>query len=229
METPTNDIRERFFDQVVKDKSFIDVGGIYGIVREKVSVARRLGAGRVALLDLPPASDASWDQMRDHLAKNNVTDCEFLSGDVQRLHVEPRDVVHCSGVLYHVPNMLGFVAALRKLTKEHCILSTTVMPTSVEVDGESLTTMDGAAVFLPGLAGKERDIFVKYWQRWGAEDITFAEPQYGGHRNLANFFPNWWIPTVGAFKAIATCAGFTILDEGYVEGMEPVAYALLLR
>lgn len=229
MDRKPEDIRTRFIAEAVSGRSFIDVGGLYWTVHEKVSVARFFGATKVALLDLPPTTDAAWDKMRDRLASKNIIDCEFISGDVQTVNAPQFDVVHSSGVLYHVPNMLSFVQALRAMTKERCILSTTVMPTTIEVDGETLTTLDGSAVFLPGLEGKNRELFVKYWQRWGSEDITFADKAYGGYTNTSNFFPNWWFPTVGALRGIARCAGFDIIDEGPVEGMSPVAYALLLK
>jgi hypothetical protein len=51
---------------------------------------------------------------------------------------------------------------------------------------------------------------------------------YGGHRNLTNYFPNWFIPTVAAFRAMAISAGFTIVDEAPVEP-EDLSHCLLLR
>jgi hypothetical protein len=70
---------------------------------------------------------------------------------------------------------------------------------------------------IPALAGRERQLVVEWFKRRGRGDVAFPEERFGGHRNLVNYYPNWFIPTVAAFKAMASCAGFAIVDEGPVE------------
>ena len=53
------DPRDRFIHEVSKDKSFVDVGGLWGTVNERVSVAHAAGARELAMLDISPP-DGKW-------------------------------------------------------------------------------------------------------------------------------------------------------------------------
>ena len=49
------DVRDTYIRQVVAGKSFADVGGLWGTVNEKVSVAHAYGARALTMIDVSPA------------------------------------------------------------------------------------------------------------------------------------------------------------------------------
>jgi hypothetical protein len=223
-----NDPRNVFINRVANGKSFIDVGGLSEIVKERVSVAHAAGACDLALMDVEEPSCPWWGQLRERLTNRGVKECEFISGDIMNCKVTTYDVVHSSGVLYHLPAPMLYLARLRQMTRAHCILTSTTVPTSLTVDGEDLHLASASTLVVPALAGRERELVVEWYRRRGRSDVASPVESHGGHRNLANYYPNWFIPTVAAFKAMAICAGFAIVDEGPVEP-EDLSHCLLLR
>jgi hypothetical protein len=138
------------------------------------------------------------------------------------------DVVHSSGVLYHLPSPLEYISRLRAITREFCILTSTTIPNTIVVDREHLDIPNGATLFVPSLAGKELKIIVEWFKRRGRENIAEPVNRFGGYRNLYNYYPNWFIPTVPAFRSMAECCGFEIVNEAEIEP-ESLSYCLLLR
>jgi hypothetical protein len=138
------------------------------------------------------------------------------------------DIVFSSGVLYHLPAPLTYLARLRRITGEYCILTSSTAPTRFAVDDRELTLPSASAIFIPALEGAEKDLVVEWYRRRGRDNVAEPEEQRGGYRNLANYRPNWFMPTVAALRAMAVCAGFTIVDESPVEA-EDLSHCLLLR
>jgi len=55
-----NDLRDDYIGKVVKGKSFADVGGLWVVVNEKVSVAHLHGANELAMIDVSPRGHELW-------------------------------------------------------------------------------------------------------------------------------------------------------------------------
>ena len=206
-----SDPRDEYLSQVVKGKSFADVGGLWGTVKEKVSVAHRYGASALTMIDVAPPPHEEWRLFEERRRDLGLPPVNCISGDVVSL-VEsnscPRfDVVHCSGVLYHIPDPVRLVAALRKVTREYLILCSVVTATKVKSDEGTLELPKAAALFIPALQDRERAILSSYWWRFVGDQalgITGPQPSW----QLDDFSPWWWLPTVEALKSICTVAGF---------------------
>ena len=56
-----SDPRDAFIARVVRGKSFADVGGLWGTVNEKVSVAHAAGAASLAMVDISEWGDR-WNE-----------------------------------------------------------------------------------------------------------------------------------------------------------------------
>jgi 2-polyprenyl-3-methyl-5-hydroxy-6-metoxy-1,4-benzoquinol methylase len=128
-----SDPRDEYLSQIVKGKSFADVGGLWGTVSEKVSVAHRYGASALTMIDVAPPPNEEWRLFEERRRDLRLPPVNCISGDVVSL-VESNtcpqfDVVHCSGVLYHIPDPVRLVAALRKITREYLILCSVVTAT----------------------------------------------------------------------------------------------------
>ena len=206
-----NDPRDEFLSQVVKGKSFADVGGLWGTVSEKVSVAQQNGATALTMIDVLPSTAEEWRLFELRRRDLGIPPVNCISGDVVSLAESDEcpqfDVVHCSGVLYHMPDPLRLVAALRKITREYLIICSVVTATKVESDEGTLHVPQAAALFVPALHERERAILSSYWRRFVGDQalgITGPQPSW----QLDDFSPWWWLPTVEALKSICTVAGF---------------------
>ncbi|MCS6912680.1 MAG: methyltransferase domain-containing protein [Myxococcales bacterium] len=224
------DPRDAFLARVVRGQSFADVGGLWGTVSEKVSVAHQHGARELTMIDIVPPDHELWAAFEDRRHRLGLPEVRCLSGDIIRLANGPEppvfDVVHCSGVLYHLPNPMAFLAAMRKVTRRHLVLSSSVTATRLENAHGRLEVPRSAALFVPALRGRERDIVRGHWQPLvgqGAIGLTSDLERW----HPEDYVPWWWLPTPDALRALCECAGFRCLDEAPY--WENHAYTLLLE
>jgi len=222
------DPRDKYIRRVVAGKTFIDIGGLSNVINERVSTASAAGATSVTMMDVEGPQCPWWNELRQRLKENGVTECDFISGDVLSTELEPREIVHSSGVLYHLPSPIEYIAKLRRITKEYCVLTSTTVSTRIETDSGSLSIPSSSVLFVPALSGPERQIVRDWFFRAGRGDVTERVDRFGGWKNLTNYYPNWFIPTVSAFEQMARCGGFDVVEGSAVEPNE-YSYCLLLR
>lgn len=223
------DPRDDFLSKVLKGKSFADVGGLWGIVNEKVSVAHSLGASALTMIDVAPSDNVLWQSFETRRRTLSLPQVECLSGDVVVLAADQScpsyDVVHCSGVLYHAPHPMLVLAALRRLSRQYLILTSSITSSRVVSKAGILELPASSCLFIPALQGKERAILSSYWSQFVGEaalGLTKEIPNF----ELDDFGPWWWLPTVDALTAMCKAAGFHCLDGAYMWNHN--AYTLLL-
>ena len=206
-----SDVRDTYIGQVVAGKSFADVGGLWGTVNEKVSVAHTHGARALTMIDISPTDSDLWTLFEQRRRTLRLPTVECVSGDLLTLAQADScpqfDVVHCSGVLYHLPEPMRFLRALRKITRESLILTSAITATRIEGEKGVLEVPAAAMLCIPALHGREREIVQSYWQGVvgdGAFGLTQELPEW----SFEDFGPWWWLPTVEALKAMCEVAGF---------------------
>ena len=57
---------------LVPDNSFVDVGGLWGLSNERVTVAAKAGAARVAMIDIHPLGEQAWIDFDNHAKSHDV-------------------------------------------------------------------------------------------------------------------------------------------------------------
>ena len=222
------DPRDRYIARVVAGKSFLDVGGLWGVVNEKISVAHAAGASSLAMLDICVPEHELWTAFEARRTQLGVGEVRCLARDVQALAPDfPRfDVVHCSGVLYHVPDPFRLLAALHRITRHYLVLTTVVTGERVECAAGALTVPAAAAIFVPALADAEREILRGYWTAFvgdAAWGLTREVEAWGAR----DYVPWWWLPTRHAVERMCEAAGFR--TEARASMWNDNAYTLLLR
>jgi hypothetical protein len=120
------------------------------------------------------------------------------------------------------------LSRLRRITGEYCIVTSTTLPTRITVDERELQIPSASVIFVPALDGSEKEIIVEWYRRRGRGNIAEAEQRFGGHANLSNYYPNWFLPTVAVMRMMVISAGFAIVDEAPVEPGD-LSHCLLLR
>jgi hypothetical protein len=224
--TDAGDVRDAFLAEVVKDRSFAEVGGLWGAVNEKVSVAHRAGAASLTMIDVMPPEDEWWGRFRDRMREHGVTKYETISGDVATARVGPFDVIHCSGVLYHVPHPIEFLALLRDRLNEHLVLSSAVVPRRIENQDGVLDVPEGGALFVPAMDENAKRVYTRHWQ--GDSDAAmWGVNRAFDHFRLDNYVPWWWLMTVSAIRGMARVAGFDVVRDAPL--FTGAAHTFLLR
>src|SRR5260370_410077 len=79
LRTAMSDIRDVFISRVVDGRSFAEVGGLWGTVNEKVSVAHQRGAQALAMFDTAPEGHMWWQKFEERRASLNVPDVRCVS------------------------------------------------------------------------------------------------------------------------------------------------------
>ncbi len=216
---PSSDPRDLFIARTVKGKSFIDIGGLWGLLGEKVSVAHRHGATRKVLLDHIPLSDPGWKLFHERMAELSVEDYECVCGDVLSVTINPFDVVHSAGILYHMSNPLQYVAKLRLMTRHHLILSSAIVPEYLQNDQGEIHLPYSGAMFVPGLNQEEKAVLAEYWRQRvpKTQGLSKAPEALGITEDckfeLTDAAPYWWIFTLSTVKSICEVCGFRVIDE----------------
>lgn len=223
------DPRDAYIARVVGGKSFADVGGLWGTINEKVSVAHCNGAMQLTMIDVSAPGHRLWQLFEERRRALGLPEVSCISADIVQLAETSEcpqfDVVHCSGVLYHVPDPMRFLAALRRVTREYLVLTTAVTATKVTSAAGNLEVPSTACLFLPALQGEERRVVDSYWRQF-VGDAAMGLTQQIAAWDVEDFAPWWWLPTVDALKGMCRASGFA-----YVEGTHAWnnnAYTLLL-
>ena len=210
------DLRDEFIGRVAEGRSFADVGGLWGVVNEKVTVAARHHARKLTMVDVSPAEGELWQSFRDRLAAAAVPECECISEDVCALAARAApayDVVHCSGVLYHHPNPVQLLESLRRITTRYLILTSAVLHESVINQFGSYHLPSSGAVFVPALDREEREILWKHWRDDAGVGACYGISEEAKW-NPGELGPWWWLFTPRVMLAMATSVGFRVLESG---------------
>ena len=207
------DLRDRFISRVVSGKTFADVGGLWNTIGEKVSVAAAAGAKKLTMIDVLPEDNEWWDKFKDRIISFNITDCECISGDINSVSVGTFDVVHSSGILYHLPNPISYIEKLCQITNEYLVLTTAIIPGLIINRHGILITKPGRSLYVPSLSQREKKIYARFYTG-GNKEMLLGGINHEAVFTLQNYSPWWWLMTVETIKSICNIAGFDILENG---------------
>ncbi|GIK40755.1 MAG: hypothetical protein BroJett011_45880 [Chloroflexota bacterium] len=211
-----SDFRDECIARVVKGKTFADVGGLWGTISEKVSVAHKYGAASLTMVDIQAEGNEWWQKFDDRMHQLGVTEYKCVSTDICNPSLatllQPFEVVHCAGVLYHHPNPMVMLVALRSITKQYLILSSVITQQVIKNEKGTYTIPPSGVVFVPALNDAERAILKVYWDKIGA---AFGLTEKYTYR-LDDFAPWWWLPTAPALLAMCQAAGFKVLEHALI-------------
>jgi len=210
-----SDLRDAYIARVVSGKTFGEVGGLWGTVSEKVSVAHAHGATSLTMIDVSPMDNELWLRFRARLVELRVPEVREISADICSITNEeisgPFDVVHCSGVLYHHPNPMVMLLALRNITRQYLVLTSAVTQTVIENEHGRYEIPPSGVMFVPALSVQEFEIVRAYWQAIHVSGQGLTERcRY----TIDNFDPWWWLPTPTSMMAMCEAAGFKVEDDG---------------
>jgi SAM-dependent methyltransferase len=198
------DNRRRLIRQLAPGRSFLDLGGMFGIAGEMAFLAEASGATRVVLFD---GMDPSDDFAATHRA--NSSSVEFVQGDFHDpaavAALGKFDIVWCTGVIYHSPHPLQQLRYLRQLTEEHLVLGTHVIP---EISG-----IEQACVLYPGISSAMQDTIATFHggrERFPGMAAPFDTTPLMAYANM------WWGISPSALRSMLHFSGFQVTEEHVV-------------
>ena len=193
--------RLRFVEEYAPGRSFVDVGGMYGMHGDIAFQAEAAGATEVTLFDSGEPSPAFLERAAAQRSKIRTVQGD-LEDPVSMERVGVHDVVWCTGVIYHTPNPFLQISHLRSITRRYLFLGSATIP---EIPG-----VPQACVYYPYLEQSARAPWARGWRdpagALGIGTPFYERPMYG-HGNC------WWGITPSAMRAMVRSARFEIVEE----------------
>ena len=211
----------KWIERLVPGRSFADIGGLSGTVNEMVTVAARAGATRYCMVDMQPEGNEWWRAFHEHCRTRGVEDYACHIANLEDPMLPERlgkfDVVHCSGILYHAPDPVHLLRQLRRLTREHLILTTMAVPERIATSRGEHPISTGAAYFIPALDERDRALFSEHFDRLSIQVPGVNAPAVArwmdGDVNY-EYGPWWWLWTPRFVAKMLEVVGFEVLEGG---------------
>jgi len=216
-----------WIEKIAAGKSLVDIGGIgENSSNERVSTAIRAGAKVAAIADFEPFDMHLWKTFREKMSAANIHNfIAYEKIDIRDEAIASKlpifDIVHSTGILYHLPDPVTAVYNLRKVTGEYIIVNTVVIPNKIRNDYVTFVTDDSRAVFLPSLSEDDRLILGEHYRSKFGWHINVQSPRLADTTAMMPYvtahglscYPYWWLFTKAAFRHLVQMMGFSIEDE----------------
>lgn len=214
MDDPTNEI----IAENVAGLTFVDVGGLWGTVNERVTVALKAGCASATMLDHQPPASIWWAKFHERasslgMAGRYVAATADLDDPQLVAKHGSFDFVNCSGIIYHAPSPFHTLMQLRTLTKRYLLLGSMTVPATVRGASGTIDMSDGAAYFVPALTGTKLQIFKEHFSALGVSvhNVVSQEREPWLLRlGEPNYAPWWWFWSADSLALMAEAAGFRL-------------------
>lgn len=213
--------KHKWIAELVPNKSFIDIGGLWGTVNETVTLAAKAGARSYTMADIAPVGAPMWQAFDKRCEEIGVSGYESRTIDIcdeAQVDAFPSyDVVHCSGIMYHVSDPIQFIQNVAKVTNEHLIISSMTVPEVIrEGFFNKLESPIGTAHSVPAMSSKNRQLVKNFYARQGLDssvvDILPYEELFLPNRRV-NTGPWWWLYTIDTLAAMCEVCGLDVVKK----------------
>jgi hypothetical protein len=218
---------DNWIRRLVADKTFADVGGLWGTINEKVSVAALAGAKETTMIDVAPLNNPLWNDFYarceqngvncDHSISVNINSPDFLA------EVGTYDIVHCSGIIYHCPDPVYSIYQLFSIASKYLIIGTTVIPDKIKNASGTLAMEPGAVLFVPAMDDRQKRIVQMYFKEVGATTMVGITTHID-HWDVTDYAPWYWLFTTKYVSSVCLMAGWHLEDAFYAWGGRAAYY-----
>ena len=186
-----------WISEITRDCSFADVGGLWGTVNEKISVAALAGASSTTMIDIQPERNSLWEAFYKRCKEKGVICNKSIVANLDSPDFVARagqyDVVHCSGIIYHCPNPLYSVSQLVKITKKYLILASTSIPITISNKDGSIKMEDNSALLVSAMTDTQKRVVNRYFSEVGADNILpIGQTQSVMGSDQGVIYTPWW-------------------------------------
>ncbi len=215
--------QDRWIREYAPGLSFADVGGLWGTVGEKASVAYRAKCRSVAMVDVMAPQSEWWAKFHAHVEQKGVPRSAITTRVANLEHdnfpqlAGTYDYVNCSGVLYHVPNPLNVMRNLALITGKYLCVSTQIIPERIVNGAGTLEVPEGQAMFVPSLTATQKSVLKQFYDENNYK-VTHINrdgvPFFKDGR--FNYGPSYWLPTRGMVAAWIKMFGLEVIESGLI-------------
>jgi hypothetical protein len=212
-----DDNRDDYIRVIAPKRSFLEIGGLWGEVNEKATVAFQAGSTEIGVLDIWSPESEWWTRFHARCSAVGLKGVKEFVGSIDNAQAVEKlgmyDIVHCSGVLYHCPNPFLSLAHLRKLTGERLLLATAVMPPVIENEFGRLALDADAAILVPCLTEDKRRVIERHVAgAYGGVAYGVSSPiECWFFRDGApNYGAWWWLWTEDYVRRMILASGFAV-------------------
>ena len=202
----------------VSGLSFVDIGGLWGTSGETVTTALLAGASRAVMADIQEPGGVWWQKFEAHCAELGAEGYEELQVDICAPDAPERlgtfEFVHCSGVMYHVPDLFRFVGNLVSVTAKYLMLSSVVMPAQIRGPSGILSFGPDHAYLAPVLSPENRRAVAEYLTEKGLRADGVNESAKYLNQGQPSFGPWWWLFSSEFMMRLVGMYGLEILAAG---------------
>ena len=202
----------------VNERSFVDIGGLWGTHGEMMTTAARAGASRVMMADIQEPGSDWWQKFEARCAELGVEDYEELQVDICAPEAPEKlgrfDFVHCSGVMYHVADLFQFLGNLVSVTGEYLLLSSVVMPDQLQGKAGSMTFGPDLAYLSPVLSEENHAVVVEHLEGIGFNAAGLTQQAEFVIDNVPQTGPWWWLFSGSFMARVVELYGLEILEQG---------------
>ena len=222
----SQDLRDFYIAKVVKGKTFADIGGLWGTNGEKISAASSAGAAKLTMLDILPPENEWWGKFRERMQSLGIHNYHCVSADIHAAKVEPFDVVHSSGILYHLANPTAYLDKLRAIAREYVILTSAIIPNFIDNKYGTLRVNDGGALFVPALSEQDKKVYAEFYAR-GDPTVLLGGVNSEAVFWTGNYSAWWWLLPVATIRRMCEVSGYDVEEDG--PNWDGRAHTFLLR
>jgi len=214
--------KNAWISSVAADRTFADVGGLWGTVNETASVALQAGAAHATMIDIQEPGNSWWIAFDERMASFGLTSYSCIHADASlpgfRDRVGLYDVVHCSGVIFHLPDPFTLILGLRRITRQYLVLTSMYVPELIENEAGAVDLGGGAAILMHAMKDDaQRAVIRRHFEKLGLEVGGVTIPLDGPlvlADGRGNTSPWWWLMTPSLLRSMLEIAGFEVIAEG---------------
>lgn len=205
---------------IADQKSFIDVGGLWGTVNEMVTISALAGASKYAMADIQVEDHELWSAFDVRCEERGVKDYQKIITDIcdeVEVNKLPKfDIVHCSGIIYHVSDPIQFIQNLASISNDYVMIGSMTIPENITNKAGSLDTPTGTAHLIPAIQDSTRAILEEYFLE------CKIRPQVAERKDYAALFkpsrrvktgPWWWVYTPATLRSFAEVCDLEVVAE----------------
>jgi hypothetical protein len=186
------------------------------------------------MVDIQPLGNQLWTDFHEHCKGLGVSGYHCIEADVTGQHLQETigqyDIVHCSGVIYHVPDPFLVLRNLRSIVNEYLILTSMTVPSRIKSKKGTLELEGGSVYFIPALSEKQRQIAAAHFEKEGLEIAAIngnSVKEWITADGTPCYGPWWWLWTSKFLKQMLEACGFQVIETS--ETWKGKAHSFLSR
>lgn len=210
--------KHRWIADLVENRTFADVGGLWNTVNETVSIALLAGASQATMIDQIPLGGKWWKLFYERCEALGVSGYRSVQGDITNDRIADEvgqfDVTHCSGVLYHLPNPFHMIQNLISITREWFVLSSMVVPERIENKFGKVQLSEGELLCVPLLSERHGRVMIEYFRerKMNVGGLN-VQSSYIRPNGAMSFSPWWWLLTCETLVGMCELFGVVVREQ----------------